>query len=77
MNNKTQTAVEWLQDKWGNCKEWSWEEIKQWFEQAKEIENHEKNNLPIHIHGGIEKTWVYIEDGIVHVKPNPKINEQQ
>lgn len=32
------TAVEWLQDKWGNCKEWSWEEIKQWFEQAKQME---------------------------------------
>lgn len=32
------TAVEWLQDKWSNCKEWKWEEIEQWFEQAKEME---------------------------------------
>jgi len=32
------TAVEWLQDKWSNCKEWKWQEIQQWFEQAKEME---------------------------------------
>ena len=33
-----QTAVEWLHDKWDNCKEWKWQEIQQWFEQAKEME---------------------------------------
>ncbi len=33
-----QTAIEWLYDKWSNCKEWKWEEIEQWFEQAKEME---------------------------------------
>ena len=33
-----QTAVEWLHYKWSNCKEWKWEEIEQWFEQAKEME---------------------------------------
>jgi len=32
------TAIEWLYDKWSNCKEWKWEEIEQWFEQAKEME---------------------------------------
>ena len=35
---KQQTAVEWLHDKWSNCKEWKWEEIEQWFEQAKQME---------------------------------------
>lgn len=33
-----QTAVEWLHYKWSNCKEWKWEEIEQWFEQAKQME---------------------------------------
>lgn len=33
-----QTAVDWLHYKWSNCKEWKWEEIEQWFEQAKAIE---------------------------------------
>ena len=33
-----QTAVEWLHDKWDNCKEWKWQEIQQWFEQAKAME---------------------------------------
>ena len=33
-----QTAVEWLHYKWSNCKEWKWEEIEQWFEQAKAME---------------------------------------
>jgi hypothetical protein len=50
---------------------------KELIEQAKEMEKQQKNNLPIVIHEGIENTWVYIEDGIVHVKPNPKANEQQ
>ena len=35
---RTQTAVEWLHYKWSNCKEWKWEEIEQWFKQAKAIE---------------------------------------
>ena len=39
-------------------------------EQAKEMEKEQKNNLPIHIHDGISNTQVYIEDGVVHVKPN-------
>jgi hypothetical protein len=39
-------------------------------EQAKEMEEQQKNNMPIHIHEGISNTWVYIEDGVVHVKPN-------
>lgn len=36
-----QTATEWLHDKWSNCKEWKWEEIEQWFEQAKKMEQGE------------------------------------
>jgi len=42
------------------------------FDQAKEMEKEQKNNMPIHIHEGISNTWVYIEDGVVHVKPNDK-----
>ena len=69
-----QTAVEWLFEKInmfcmftdGIPDEWS-----EALEQAKEMEKEQKNNLPIHIHEGIKNTWVYIEDGIVHVKPNP------
>lgn len=75
-----QTAVEWLEDKLNNVRPTqicSIETIKEWVEQAKEMEKQQKNNLPIVIHEGIENTWVYIEDGIVHVKPNPKANEQQ
>ena len=71
---KKQTAVEWLFEKInmfcmftdGIPDEWS-----EALEQAKEMEKQQKNNLPIHIHEGIENTWVYIEDDIVHVKPNP------
>ena len=33
-----QTAVEWLYKQWANEKEWSWEKIESWFEQAKEME---------------------------------------
>lgn len=33
-----QTAVEWLHNQWANEKEWSWEKIESWFEQAKQME---------------------------------------
>jgi hypothetical protein len=36
------------------------------------MEKEQKNKMPIHIHEGISNTWVYIEDGVVHVKPNEK-----
>ena len=39
-------------------------------EQAKAMEKEQQNNLPIYIHDGISNTHVYIEDGVVHVKPN-------
>jgi hypothetical protein len=39
-------------------------------EKAKEMEIEQKNDLPIHIHEGISNTKVYIENGIVNVKPN-------
>ena len=71
-----QTAVEWLASQLGEHIIWE-EKIIDLVEQAKEMEKQQKNNLPIFIHEGIENTWVYIEDGIVHVKPNPKANEQQ
>lgn len=76
----TQTAVEWLEKEIyarGHIGEDTPIWLKELYKQAKEMENEQKNNLPIHIHEGIENTWVYIEDGIVHVKPNPKANEQQ
>jgi len=76
MSNNKQTAVEWLVEQL-----FADNEIfgcsKELFQQAKEMEKEQKNNLPIVIHEGIENTWVYIEDGIVHIKPNPKANEQQ
>ena len=33
-----QTAVQWLHDKFSNCKELKFEEIEQWLEEAKEME---------------------------------------
>ena len=45
-------------------------------QQAKEMEKDEKNNLPIHIHEGISNTQVYIEDGVVHVKPNETLKSE-
>ena len=33
-----QTAVEWLHNQWANEKEWTWEKIESWFDQAKEKE---------------------------------------
>jgi len=35
------TSIEWLQDKWGNEKIWTWEKIQEWFEQAKEMHRQE------------------------------------
>jgi hypothetical protein len=40
-------------------------------EQAKEMEEEQRNNLPIHIHEGLSNLHVEIVDGVVHVKPNP------
>jgi len=34
-----------------------------------EMEKQKKDNLPIHIHEGIENTWVYVDEGIIHVRP--------
>ncbi len=66
-----QTAVEWL-DRWfRDNPEATHEEGNKALHHAKQMEKQQKNNLPIHIHEGIKNTWVYIEDGIVHVKPNP------
>lgn len=80
---KKQTAVEWFAEqiirKHPIITQYlpNYNFDKELIEQAKEMEKQQKNNLPIFIHQGIENTWVYIEDGIVHIKPNPKANEQQ
>lgn len=38
MAKQTMTAVEWIHNKWANEKEWTWEKIESWLEQAKQIE---------------------------------------
>ena len=45
-------------------------------EKLKEMEKEQQNNLPIHIHEGISNTHVYIEDGVVNVKPNETFKQQ-
>lgn len=65
-----QTAVEWLVDKLMKAEFIN--NPNELIEQAKEMEKQQKNNLPIHIHEGIKNTRVYIEDGVVHIKPNTK-----
>lgn len=62
-----QSSVEWFADE---LKQFGTHIPKIWFEAAKEMEKQQQNNLPIHIHEGISNTQVYIEDGVVHVKPN-------
>lgn len=62
-----QTAVEWL---WSQLPSDIYKHFLEEFEQAKEMEKEQKNSLPIHIHEGISNTYVYIENGVVHVKPN-------
>jgi hypothetical protein len=79
-NEKQQTAVEWFEEKFDKYVRWyeghhaateyTLTDLYQDLQQAKEIEKQQKNNMPIHIHEGISNTWVYIEDGVVHVKPN-------
>jgi hypothetical protein len=74
MDNKQQTAVEWydnqLRKVFSNTTEASNFSHEELLQQAKEMEKERMNNMPIHIHEGISNTWVYIEDGVVHVKPN-------
>lgn len=73
MSNNKQTAVEWLVEHITNKVGYYSEEVQQEiYQQAKEMEKQQINNLPIHIHEGIKNTWVYIEDGVIHVKPNTK-----
>lgn len=81
MSNNKQTAVEWLISQLQKSKDWHrvLNEISQMsssrvdiIEKAKELESYQKNNLLIHIHEGMSNTHVYIENGIVHVKPIQK-----
>ena len=67
------TAVEFYREELNalvSFKESKFKTEQEIFEQAKEMEKEQQNNLPIHIHEGISNTHVYIEDGVVHVKPN-------
>lgn len=69
-NNKS--AVEWFANKVLHSRQMGFISNKQFAEllnEAKEMESNILNNLPIHIHDGISNTTVYIEDGIIHVKP--------
>ena len=48
-----QTAVEWLQDTWGNYPDLcTWDKIQEWFEQAKEMEKEQIEMA--HAHGYLE-----------------------
>lgn len=75
-NEKKQTAVEWLIVELNSELNYipitQWDRIRDLIQRAKEMEKEQKNKMPIHIHEGISNTWVYIEDGVVHVKPNDK-----
>ena len=62
-----QTAIEWLYDKWSNCKEWKWEEIEQWFEQAKEMEKQQIIDAAAD-HSYPTKTSAYIDAEIYYDK---------
>jgi hypothetical protein len=68
-SDSKQSAVEWLENE---LKKIPFIKPQDAFAQAKEMEKEQKNKMPIHIHEGISNTWVYIEDGVVHVKPNEK-----
>lgn len=63
---RKQLAVEFLLEKWAIQGTLHSSDIA----QALDMEKEQQNNLPIHIHEGISNTHVYIEDGVVHVKPN-------
>jgi len=67
-----QRATEWLDKilEGQKDKPFDYDEWKIAIEHAMVIEDDYINNLPIHIHEGINNTWVYIEDGVVHVKLN-------
>ena len=66
------TAVEWFAKQVLRSRQLGFisnEKFNELLEQAKEMEKEQKNNLPIHIQEEISNTHVYIDDGIVHVKP--------
>lgn len=74
LNKQSESAVEWLVETiqkqidagYGFTPKYE-EGI---IEEAKKMEISLRNNIPIHIHEGISNTFVYIEDGVVHIKPN-------
>ena len=72
-----QSSIDWLRSLYENRPAYEECILDEEWEQAKAMHKEEIDNLPIHIHEGIENIWVYIENGIVHVEPNTKINEKQ
>lgn len=57
-----QTAVEWLQETWGNYPDLcTWEKIQEWFEQAKQMELKAKETL--YTEDDIDKIFSYYKNG--------------
>jgi hypothetical protein len=45
------------------------EAAKIWLE-CKQFEKNYINNLSIHVHDGVSNILVYIDNGVIHIKPN-------
>ena len=54
-----QTAVEWLHNQWANEREWTWEKIENWFEQAKAME---REQIEKAYHHGSNNGYMYAID---------------
>ena len=66
-------GVEWLVDWMKNNQYFIGNDLLEAAGRAKEIEDERTKHLPIHIHEGISNTQVYIEDGVIHIKPTGNI----
>lgn len=75
MTTKKQTAIEWLIDELED--HYVFMDLKNTiaYQQAKQMEKEQMNNLPIVMHEGIENTWAYIEDGVIHIRPSDEALE--
>lgn len=65
-------GVAWLVDWMKNNQYFIGNDLLEAADRAKEIENEQINRLPIHIHEGVSNINVYIENRVVHIKPNKK-----
>lgn len=76
MTQNKQTAVEWLMNELANSGLLVTKDINNLvaYNKAKQMEIEQKANMPIHIHGGIKNTTVYVENGIIHVMPTKQFN---